>query len=88
MTPDARVHLDRRIAEERMTELQPHFEVPDGISLGDGLYAFAMDAEGRLSRRVPIDEVDWRSTTAIRLETAWGQPVDSNQIVDDDWDHE
>ncbi len=90
MTPAARVHLDRRIAEERMLELDRHGEEPgdlDGVS--STIFVIGMDATGKVSRRAPLDEVQWHTLAAYRLETVLGMPVgleELDEVFDEDGD--
>jgi hypothetical protein len=86
MTPAARVHLDRRIAEERMLELDRHGEQPteivDDVGRACTAFAITMDAAGVVSRRVPLDEVQWHTAAAFRLETVLGVPIDPDELDD------
>lgn len=95
MTPAARVHLDRRIAEERMLELDRHGEQPteivDDVGRACTAFAITMDAAGVVSRRVPLDEVQWHIAVAYQLETVLGAPIDPDEldeVFDEDGDFE
>ncbi len=85
--PAARVHLDRRIAEEGCIELAPPFERPEWLHAMTNLsftpIAFVMAADGVLSPRWQlIDEVDWSRTVAVRLETPYGAPINIEAFDD------
>lgn len=88
MTPTQRVHLDRRIAEERMLELDRHGEQPDDLDgVSSTIFVIGMDAAGKVGRRAPLDEVQWHTLAAYRLETVLGMPVaieDLDEVFDED----
>jgi hypothetical protein len=90
MTPAARVHLDRRIAEERMLELDRHGEEPDDLEgVSSTVFVIGMDATGKVSR-APLDEVQWHTLAAYRLENVHGARVELDQIgeVFDEFDED
>lgn len=85
MAPGARIHLDRRIIEERMIELDVHGSPP---ALGIGSHVtriYTMDASGELARRWEFpDCVSWGSAAAFRAENWAGAIVDPFDDPDDD----
>jgi hypothetical protein len=86
VTPAARVHLDRRIADERMTELQPHGDPPMWRHDFTGWQpmTWTMDAAGIVSRRwVRLDEVNWRDVVAVRCEQDTGRRIDIESLGED-----
>jgi hypothetical protein len=88
-----RAELERRIADERMTELEPHGEQPhwaDEFQSWQPL-VWTMDAAGSVSPSwVLLDEVEWYEVVAIRMETPGGIDIDVIALMsdDDDWDFE
>lgn len=88
MTPAARVHLDRRIAEERFTEIQPHGQAPEWMNLYDFVpHAWTMNIAGDVSASwAHLDEVRWSEVAAVRIEDQWGNPLDPATDEEDDFD--
>lgn len=81
----ASVHLERRIAEERMHELSPDGSPPDWLwqFSSDQPHVWTMDRTGALSRSWEwLDLIDWRDVAAIRMEYAHGQPIDTSDLSD------
>lgn len=89
MNPQQRVMLDRRIADERFTELEPHEERPDWASMFDIQQpkVWTMNSDGETSRSWTfLDEVSWRGVVAVRVETPYGLTIDPLDLDDDDGD--
>lgn len=87
MNPQQRVMLDRRIAEERFTELEPHEERPDWASCFDIQQpkVWTMTIDGETSRSWTfLDEVSWRGVVAVRVEDTYGRPMDPADL-DHNW---
>ena len=86
----SRTDLDRRIAEERMHELQPHGQPPEWLwHLGtEQPRVWTMHLDGTLSASWQwLDTLDWRDVAAIRMEYAHGQVIDPAALesADDLW---
>lgn len=88
MQAAARVHLDRRIAEEGMYEIRPHGVVPDDcwpLCNLEPVHAFTMNEAGELRPGWQwSDEVDWSEVAAVKFETPWGIPL--NVLEEPDFD--
>lgn len=94
MKADQRVMLDRRIADERFTELEPHEARPDWASMFDIQQpkAWTMTSDGTISRSwVYLDEVSWSDVVAIKIEDIYGRPLDPLDLeatYNGDYDYE
>lgn len=85
----ARVMLDRRIAEEGLTAINPPFQRPDWIvELNRFSFvplAFVMTGDGVVGRRrVLADEINWHSIVAVRFETPLGNSIDLADLCNDE----
>lgn len=83
MNPQQRVMLDRRIAAERFTELEPHEERPDWAGLFDIQQpkVWTMNSDGETSRSWTfLDEVSWHGVVAVRVEDVYGRPLDPEEL--------
>lgn len=81
-----RVELERRIAEERMHEIEPHGTPPEWLGQFDidQPRVWTMDAEGRASSSWTwLDSVGWHDVVAVRMEWPHGHPIDPADLGDD-----
>lgn len=80
MTPKQRVFLDRRIAEEHMTELPEHGAPPPGLEGHEdaaALLVWTMNSDGIADRKWMLaDEVNWFGVVAVRMENRGGIEID------------
>lgn len=83
-----RPELERRISDERMTELEPHGTIPhwaDGFQNWQPL-VWTMNAAGFVPVMwTVLDQVEWHDVVAIRMETPGGITIDVEALGYDDW---
>jgi hypothetical protein len=86
MNPAQRLLLDVRIAEERMTELEPHGEDLSSLLPVRVDRVWTMNDAGVVGPWHWRDAVPWHEAVAYRIEDALGNPVELDDYDGDDFE--